>query len=406
LVLPQTRTEAILEARVRDVGVSVRWSAEVVGLTQDETGVKVEVRGADGTLEQVAADYLVGCDGGRSTVRKLVGIDFPGTPGTLTAMLADVELADPPERPVYMQRSEFGQFSVLHQDAGPWRVMTVEYDRVTDRSAPMELADMRTSVARLAGTDFGMHSPHWLSRFTDAARQAVDYRRGRVLLAGDAAHIHHPSGGQGLNLGVQDAMNLGWKLALVCQGYAPAELLDTYESERHPVAERVVANTRAQTALSRPDRHTEALRDLFETLIGFEPVNRYLSGMISALDLRYPIGDPLTRHPLVGYRVPDADLKTTTGDTHVFALLRPGRPVLLCLDPGTVGALTEAAGGWADRIEIVPAHAEKDAWAVPVGEVVPAPGALLVRPDGYVAWADTDPASLRTALDTWFGPAR
>jgi 2-polyprenyl-6-methoxyphenol hydroxylase-like FAD-dependent oxidoreductase len=405
LILPQTRTESILEAHLRDVGVSVRWSAEVVGVEQDEHGVTVEVRGADGTIEQVAADYLVGCDGGRSAVRKLLGIDFPGTPGTLTAMLGDLELADPPEHVIYMQRSEYGQFSVLHQDTGAWRVMTVEYDRVTDRNAPMSLDDLRTALVRMAGTDFGMNDPHWLSRFTDSARQAADYRRGRVLLAGDAAHIHHPSGGQGLNLGVQDAVILGWKLALVCRGQAPDELLDSYMAERHPVAERVVENTRAQTALSRPDRHTEALREVFTHLIGFTEVNQYLSGMISALDLRYPIGDPATRHPLVGHRVPDADLKTTAGDTRVFTLLHKGRGVLLCLDPDATTALAEAAGGWLDRADVVSARTDPDAWSIPIGGVVPAPAAVLVRPDGYVAWTGTDPASLRAALGTWFGPA-
>ncbi|WP_433236406.1 FAD-dependent monooxygenase [Streptosporangium sp. CA-135522] len=405
LAILQVTIERLLEERAAELGVRVRWSSEVVGVAQDDAGVDVEVRGAEGS-GRLRADYLVGCDGGRSAVRKLTGIDFPGTPATMTAMLGDVELAEPPAEQVFQERREHGSFSVLVFEPGWYRVMTNEFDRVADRDAPATFEDLREALVRIAGTDYGMHSPRWISRFSDAARQAANYRRGRVLLAGDAAHVHFPAGGQGLNTGVQDAVNLGWKLASVLHGQAPQDLLDTYHTERHPVAARVLQNTRAQTVLGQPGEHVTALREVFGGLIELDEVNRRLGGMIAALDIRYPMGDG---HPLLGRRVPDLDLKTSAGDARLFSLLHAARPVLLDLggDPG----LPEAIRGWADRVDLVEARCHDNRWAIPVIGEVPAPAALLIRPDGHVAWtapagAGADAVSLRTALTTWFGPAR
>jgi 3-(3-hydroxy-phenyl)propionate hydroxylase len=249
-----------------------------------------------------------------------------------------------------------------------------------------------------------MRNPRWVSRFSDAARQAAHYRQGRVLLAGDAAHIHFPAGGQGLNMGVQDAVNLGWKLASVVRGQAPESLLDTYHAERHPVGERVLHNTRAQSALVRPGPQTDALRDVFSSLMVFDDVNRYLRHMLTALDIRYPIdGD----HPLVGRRVPDADLGACDGVTRVHELLHTARPVLLDLTGSA--DVAAAAKGWSDRVDLVEARSEDGHWPVPALGDIPAPAALLIRPDGHVAWAATaeavDTTALEAALATWFGPA-
>ncbi|MFD0889765.1 FAD-dependent monooxygenase, partial [Streptosporangium algeriense] len=324
LMILQTTVERLLEERAARLGVRVRWSSGVTGLRQDETGVEVEAEGG----RRLRASYLVGCDGGRSTVRKLAGIGFPGTPATMTALLGDVSLADPPAEWIFQERREHGSFTVLPLGQEWYRVMTNEYDRVADRDTPVTFEELRETMTRIAGTDYGMHDPRWISRFGDAARQAEHYRSGRVLLAGDAAHIHFPSGGQGLNMGVQDAFNLGWKLALVVNGTAPEELLDSYHAERHPVAEEVLRNTRAQTILGRPGEQMTALRETFGRLIGVEQVNRLLSSMITALDIRYPLGEG---HPLLGRRVPDLDLLTPDGPVRLYGLLHAARPVLLDL---------------------------------------------------------------------------
>ncbi|MCQ9131844.1 FAD-dependent monooxygenase [Streptomyces hilarionis] len=405
LVLQQSRIERLLEEWATELGLRVRWSSEVTGIRQHATGVEVEVGGPDGSRSTLHAHYLVGCDGGRSAVRKLAGIGFPGTPASVTALLGDVELTDPPAESLFMQRRPGGDFSVFAFEPGWHRVITTQYDRVADQGDPVTFEELRESLLRIAGTDFGMHSPRWVSRFGDAARQAERYRQGRVLLAGDAAHIHFPAGGQGLNLGVQDAVNLGWKLASVVHGRAPETLLDSYHAERYPVAERVLHNTRAQTALSRPGPQTDALRDVLRSLIAHDDVNRHLGGMITALDLRYRMGDD---HPLTGRRVPDVDLKTDDGRRRVFELLRTARPVLLDLRGDTDLAAT--AESWADRVDLVEARSAADHWPVwPAAEIL-APAALLIRPDGHAAWtapagAAPDLAALRTALTTWFGPA-
>ncbi|MEY9487250.1 2-polyprenyl-6-methoxyphenol hydroxylase-like FAD-dependent oxidoreductase [Streptomyces calvus] len=402
LMLLQSRIERLLEEWAEELGVRVRRSSEVTGIRQDDTGVEAELGAGGATLR---ARYLVGCDGGRSAVRKLAGIGFPGTAATVTALLGDVELAEPPAKSLFMQRRPAGDFSVIAFEPGWYRVITTEHGRVAGAGEQVTFDELRASLLGIAGTDFGMRNPRWVSRFGDAARQAERYREGRVLLAGDAAHIHFPAGGQGLNLGVQDAVNLGWKLAFVVHGHAPDTLLDSYHAERHPVAERVLHNTRAQAALSRPGPQTDALREVLRPLIRYDDVNRHLGGMITALDVRYDMGDG---HPLTGRRVPDADLETADGRTRVHALLHAARPVLLDLGGG--GEPGAVAEGWTDRVDVVRARPVADHWPVWPDDEVPAPAALLVRPDGHVAWAAStgtapDPAALRTALTTWFGPA-
>ncbi|MFD4477944.1 FAD-dependent monooxygenase [Streptomyces sp. NPDC058471] len=403
LMILQSAIERLLEEWADELGVRVRWSSEVSDISQDGAGVTVGLRTERSAPATLRARYLVGCDGGRSAVRKLAGIGFPGTPATMTAMIGDVELPELSEEYIWWRRRPTGDYSAIAFEPGWHRLITFEYDRVADRGAPVTSEQLRESLIRLAGTDYGMRNPRGVSRFSDAARQADRYREGRVLLAGDAAHIHFPAGGQGLNMGVQDAVNLGWKLASVVRGRAPESLLDSYHAERHPVAERVLHNTRAQSALARPGPQADALRDVFTSLIVFDDVNAYLRGMLTALDIRYPSdGD----HPVAGRRVPDADLKTSDGISHVYALLHTGRPVLLDLCGSA--EVASVAEDWSDRVDFVEARSEDDHWYVPAAGEVPAPAALLVRPDGHVAWAATGgtpaTAALRTALTTWFGP--
>ncbi|MFE3093566.1 FAD-dependent monooxygenase [Streptomyces sp. NPDC059248] len=408
LMILQPAVERLLAEWAVELGVRIHRSAEVTGVRRDGDGVTVEL-GTAGTAPAVLrARYLVGCDGGRSTVRKLAGIDFPGTPATMTALIGDVELPDLPEEYIWGRRVAAGNFSAIAFEPGWHRVITSEYDRVADGPGPVTFEQLRQSLIRLAGTDYGMRAPRWISRFNDAARQAARYRAGRVLLAGDAAHTHFPAGGQGLNLGVQDAVNLGWKLGAVVRGRAPETLLDSYHTERHPVAEAVLHNTRAQSALGRPGPQTEALRDVFASMMVFDDVNGYLRTMLTALDIRYPVGGG---HVLAGRRVPDAGLKTPDGTARVYELLAGARGVLLDLRGGAGAAA--AVRGWADRIDPVEARAADGDWSVPGVGAVPAPAALLIRPDGHIAWAcdgdgDGDgiggPALL-AALTTWFGPA-
>jgi 3-(3-hydroxy-phenyl)propionate hydroxylase len=405
LMILQYTIERLLEEWAAELGVRVRWSSGVNGISQDDSGVTVELGSAGTAPATLRARYLVGCDGGRSTVRKLAGIDFPGTPATMTSLIGDVELPDLREDYIWGRRCPGGDYSVIAFEPGWYRVITTEHGRVPDRDEPTTFEQLRDSLIRIAGTDYGMNSPRWVSRFSDAARQAARYREGRVLLAGDAAHIHFPAGGQGLNMGVQDAVNLGWKLASVVRGQAPESLLDTYHAERHPVGERVLHNTRAQAALARPGAHTDALRDVFSALIVFDDVNQYLRGMLTALDIRYPADSD---HLLAGRRVPDADLKTTDGATRVHELLHAARPVLLDLRGSA--EVAAAAQGWTDRVDLLEARSEDDHWPVPAVGAVPAPAALLIRPDGHVAWAAAaggtpDTSALRTALATWCGPA-
>lgn len=396
LAVLQSVIERELDTHATELGAATQWDSPVAGFRQDDTGVEVEIGGSN--PRRIRTKYLVGCDGGRSTVRKLAGIAFTGTDATVTGMIADVELADAPARPFFAHRSGAGDFSAVQFEPGWYRLVVQRHDVVLGRGTELTFEAFRENFIELAGTDFGMHSPRWVTHYGDAARQAERYRLGRVFLAGDAAHIHYPAGGQGQNLGIQDAVNLGWKLAAVLHAGASDELLDTYEAERHPTAARVLHNTRAQTALMRPGAHTDALRDIISDLINMDAVRQRLGLMITALDIRYATK---CDHAVAGRRVPDADLTTAEGDTRVSRLLHGGRPVLLLLNGTGIPAVSE----WDGRIDIVRAHTHDDHWAVPGIGHIPTPSAVLVRPDGYAGWVADEPTAsgLTEALTTWVG---
>jgi 2-polyprenyl-6-methoxyphenol hydroxylase-like FAD-dependent oxidoreductase len=389
LALWQRDFEHILAGWAEELGVPILRGRDVVGFAQDETGVDVEL--SDGT--SLRAGYLVGCDGGRSLIRKAAGIEFAGWDPTTSHLIAEVETD---QEPVLGLRPEGGGIGPVNGDGngGLYRVVLLE-QQIEHTDEPT-IHDLSEALVAAYGTDFGVHSPRWISRFTDRCRQAASYREGRVLLAGDAAHVHGPQGGQGLNTGVQDAVNLGWKLAQVVNRTSPESLLDTYHAERHPVGARVLHNTMGQVALSRIDERSKALRDTTLEFLSMDEPRRHIVGMISGLDIRYDLGEG---HPLLGRRMPDLDLHTVGGPTRVFALLHDARPVLL--DLGEVGAFD--IDPWADRVRLV--HASHDGvWELPVIGEVPAPAAVLIRPDGYVAWAgDLQDRELTRALDTWFG---
>lgn len=391
LALWQVHIERILAGWVDELKVPVYRGRAVTGVAQDETGVDVAL--SDGQF--LRAEYVVGCDGGRSSVRKSAGIDFPGWDPTMSYLLAEVDMdLDGGEAPPWgIRHDALGVHSLsLLEDGGPMRVMVTER-QVTPGGEPT-LPDLSEALVAVYGTDYGIHSPAWISRFTDAARQAAVYRDGRVLLAGDAAHVHHPIGGQGLNTGVQDAVNLGWKLAQVAKGTAPDSLLDTYQAERHPVGARVLRNALAQMALLRPDDRAKALREVTSDLLAMGEPRRRFGAMMSGLDIRYDLGEG---HPLLGRRMPDLDLITADGPVRAFALLHDARPVLLNL--GAPGALD--ISGWADRVKLIDAKCV-GAWELPAVGAVAAPDAVLIRPDGYVAWVGERP--LADALTSWFGP--
>ncbi len=399
LAVLQSRIEVELDSAATASGASTQWNSPVTGWRDDETGVLIDIGGS--RPRQIRARYLVGCDGGRSTVRKLAGIGFDGTDATVTGMLADVELADPPTGSFFGTRGSTGDFSAIQFEPGWYRLMAQCHDRVLPRGTELTFEQFRSAFTELAGTDFGMHSPRWVTHYSDAARQAERYRAGRVLLAGDAAHTHFPAGGQGQNLGLQDAVNLGWKLAAVLRGDAAETLLDTYESERHPVAARVLQNTRAQTALQRPGAHTDALRDTMSELIGTDAVRHRLGLMITALDIRY---DSAGDDSLTGRRIPDADLVTAAGPVRMYELLRSARPVLLVRNGADIPDIT----GWKDRVEVVCADDPAAEWTVPGVGAVAAPARSLIRPDGYIAWTASDSGTdgLTAALTSWVGAGR
>ena len=390
LGLWQNHIERIMAGWVGELGVAIRYENEVTGFAQDDDGVDVEL--ADG--RSLRAGYLVGCDGGRSAIRKAAGTAFPGWEATASTLIAEVEMAEEPEYGI--RHSPFG-ISGLNRmsDDGPVRLVVSEGElRAGDEPT---LEELRAALVAVYGTDFGLHGPTWISRFTNATRQAAAYREGRVLLAGDAAHVHSPAGGQGLQNGMQDAVNLGWKLAQVVKGTSPGELLDTYQAERHPVTARSLRLTMAQTVLQRPGPRVEALRETIGELMAIGEPRRHLAAQLAMLDIRYDLGEG---HPLLGRRMPDLELLTGEGPLRVYTLLHGARPALLNIgEPG--GA---EATAWADRVQLVDATYE-GAWELPVLGEVPAPTAVLIRPDGHVAWVGepADP-SLREALSTWFGP--
>ena len=401
LALWQMHIERILARWVSELGVMVYRGRDVVGLTQDITGVDVALSDGDA----LRAQYLVGCDGGRSTVRKSAGIEFPGWDPTMSAILAAVEVTEMP--PMGIHRTAAGTHSfgreqfeikdgaIIYKDVGPVRLMVPEAN-VGSATEPT-LRDVSEILIAICGTDYGVHSPTWISRFTDTSRQAATYRKGRVLLAGDAAHVHSPIGGQGLNTGVQDATNLGWKLAAVVRGTSPDSLLDTYHAERHPVGARLLRSTMAQVAFHREDERTVAAREIVGDLLKMDEPRKRMAGMLSGLDLRYDFGDG---HPLLGRRMPDLDVVTERGPMRVFGLLHQARPVLLNF--GERGGIDITP--WADRVQSVDASYDGP-WELPSIGAVTAPSAVLVRPDGYVAWVgDGTESGLVDALKRWFGP--
>ncbi|MEU1412176.1 rifampin monooxygenase [Streptomyces sp. NPDC005731] len=378
LGIPQTVTDRLLAEHATELGAEIRRGCALVGLSQDEDGVTVEL--ADGT--RLHSPYLVGCDGGRSTVRKLLGVGFPGEPSRVETLLGEVELTAPPEElaavMAEVRKTQF-RFGFMPLEDGVFRFVVPAEGVAEDRSVPPTLEEVRQQLRLVAGTDFGVHSPRWLSRFGDGTRLAERYRVGRVLLAGDAAHVHPPTGGQGLNLGIQDAFNLGWKLAAEVDGWAPRGLLDTYETERRPVAADVLDNTRAQMELMSLEPGARAVRRLVTELMAFEEVNRYLTEKIIAIGIRYDVGEG---HELLGRRLRDMGLK----QGRLYERMRAGRGLLL----DQTGRLSVA--GWEDRVDhVVDAAEELD---------VPA---VLLRPDGHVVWAGDDPEELYGRLPKWFG---
>jgi 2-polyprenyl-6-methoxyphenol hydroxylase-like FAD-dependent oxidoreductase len=402
LGLWQNHIERILAGWVDELPVTIHRGREVTGFAQDDTGVDVEL--SDG--QSLRADYLVGCDGGRSLVRKAAGIEFPGWDPTTSALIAEVDMAQEPDLGIRHDavgthgigrvEYEIRDGEIVFADSGPVRVMLTE--RHVGSTTEPTLRDLSEGLIAVYGTDYGVHSPTSISRFTDTTRQAATYRDGRVLLAGDAAHVHAPDGGQGLNTGVQDAVNLGWKLAQVVSRASPEGLLDTYHAERHPVAARVLRTTMAQVALRRPDERTEALRDTVAELLRADEPRMRFAAMMSGLDIHYDLGEG---HPLLGRRMPDLDLVTAAGPLRVFTLLHDARPVLLNLgEPGGVDIAPRA-----DRVRLIDAT-YGGGWELPALGAVTAPTAALVRPDGYVAWVgDGSELGLADALTTWFGPA-
>jgi 3-(3-hydroxy-phenyl)propionate hydroxylase len=385
LALPQEKIERTLAAWVDELGVTTYRGAVVERFVQDDDGVDVVL--ADG--RSLRAAYLVGCDGGRSVIRKQAGIEFAGWDASTSWLIADAAMREPPvpgARP-----TDKGINGIAKLDGERVKIVLVEA-QVGGADEPT-LDELRDALVAVWGTDFDVHDVTFLSRFTDAARQAAAYRSGRVLLAGDAAHVHSPAGGQGLNTGVQDAVNLGWKLAQVVRGTSPDDLLDTYHAERHPIGARVLELTMAQTALMRGDDRTKTLhRHMSQLLAMDEPRKRY-AGMMSGLDIHYDLGEG---HPLLGRRMPDLEVTTATGAVRVFTLLHDARPVLLDLGAGL------DIGPWAERVQHVRATYD-GAWALPVIGAIDAPTAVLVRPDGHVAHVGAD--GMRDALARWFGPA-
>ena len=401
LALWQNHIERLLAEWVSEWAVPIYRGCEVTSFTQDDSCVEVTVSGG----QSLRAEYLVGCDGGRSVVRKATGIEFSGWAATTSSLIAQVEMT---ERPTLGIRRDplgvhaFGRMEyeirdgkVIYKDKGPVLVMVSE--RHIGHTEPPTQRDLSEALIAVYGTDYGIHNPTWISRFTDMTRQAESYRKGRVLLAGDAAHVHSPVGGQGLNIGVQDAVNLGWKLAQVVKKRSPDRLLDTYDAERHPVAARVLRSTMAQVALLRTDARTDALREITSEFLGMDGPRRRLAAEMSGLSVHYDLGEG---HPLLGRRMPDLDLDTANGARRVFTLLHQARPVLLNLgEPGRIDITP-----WADRVQSIDAKCDGP-WELPAIGPVAAPAAVVVRPDGYVAWVGDDTQlGLADALTTWFGP--
>jgi len=392
LALRQNHIERLLAGWVDELGVPIYHARDVTGFTQDDAGVDVAM--SDG--QRVRAEYLVGCDGGRSTIRKAAGIEFPGWDPTMSWLIAEAAMSEEPEWGFRHDARGIHAIGKL-EDGGPIRAGVVLTEAHLRTGSEPTLHDVSEALIAIYGTDYGIHNPTWVSRFTDMTRQAATYREKRVLLAGDAAHVHPPVGGQGLNIGVQDGMNLGWKLAQVVKRISPDSLLDTYHAERHPVAARVLRNTMAQIALRRPDDRTKALDGYVSEFLGMDEPRRRLAAEMSGLDVHYELGEG---HPLLGRRMPDLDLTTASGPRRAFTLLHEAKPVLLNF--GVPGSLDITP--WADRVQVIDAQ-YAGPWELPVIGTVAAPTAVLIRPDGYVAWVgDSTQLGLADALAAWFGP--
>ena len=385
----QNQIERIMAAWIAELPVRIHYGREVTGFAQDDNGVDVDL--SDG--ESLRARYLVGCDGGRSLIRKAAGIEFPGWDATKSNLIAEVEVTEEPPRGI---RHDAIGVHGLHTMEDGRTVRVIVTEQQLGPSSEPTLRDLKRALITVYGTDFGIHSPTWISRFTDMTRQAVAYRAGRVLLAGDAAHVHYPAGGQGLSLGVQDAVNLGWKLAQVVKGTSPESLLDTYHAERHPVGARALQHTMAQGALQRRDERNKPLVDVVSELVAMDEPRKRIAGLISGLDIHYDLGEG---HPLLGRRMPDLDLMTAEGPLRVYGLLHDAKPVLLNLgEPGGLNLTPRA-----DRVQLIDAD-YAGVWELPVLGAVPAPTAVLIRPDGYVAWVgEGTQLGLPEALTTWFG---
>ncbi|MEU1689497.1 FAD-dependent monooxygenase [Micromonospora sp. NPDC005707] len=404
-VISQTNLVRVLAERAAKQGAEIRWEREVVDLAQDAAGVRVTVRAPDGGQDVLAGRYLVGCDGPDSSVRRLAGIDFPGQDLPFLGIVGDLEVGEDHPLLAYLGAGEFpgGLLTVGPLEPGVVRIATAEFDlRPPDRTAPVTVDELRDSIRRLDGAELGDATPRWLGRWDAATRQADRYREGNVLLAGDAAHVHFPLGGQSMSTGIEDAVNLGWKLAATIRGHAPTGLLDTYEAERYPVGARAGRTTLAQMVLLHPLGHVAPLRELLTEMVELDQVNEFLVKLAYALDVDYQIPAEEVAgetHPLLGRRLPDVPLRTAAGETSLAELLHPGRGILLDL-----GGEAEpvALPGWADRVDVVAAAGSEEIDA----------GLVLLRPDGRVAWAQpagadrTEPTEgLRRALATWFGPA-
>lgn len=389
IALWQKHIERILAEWVAELGVPTYRGREVTGFVQGDRGVAVQL--SDG--QTLRAQYLVGCDGGRSVVRKQAGIGFPGWDPTVSYLIAEIETTEDP--PKGIRRSDKGMSAIGKLEDGHGVRVVVTEGHIVQGDQPT-LSDVREALIGAFGTDYGLRSAHYISRFSDMARQAAAYWDRRVLLAGDAAHVHSPVGGQGLNLGVQDAVNLGWKLAQVVHGTAPESLLSTYHSERHPVGARVLRNTKALTALEHGGEGSDALRDMLGELLQNDAARKQYVAMISSLDIHYDVGEG---HALLGRRMPDLEVLTAAGPQRVFGLLHEARPVLLNLGAPRAFDIT----AWAQRVRLVDAR-YTGAWELPVLGAVPAPSAVLMRPDGHVAWVgDSKAQGLHDALTTWFG---
>ncbi|MCQ4633565.1 FAD-dependent monooxygenase [Shinella sp. CPCC 100929] len=389
LALWQAKIERGLADWASELAVEAYRGCDVTGFVQNDTCVDVALN--DGRT--LRSKYLVGCDGGRSLVRKTAGIDFPGWDPAISYLIFEADMADDPA--LGMRYGERGVYALGRLEDGK-RVRGVVTEQRLERGDKPTIDALRGALIAAYGSDFGVHDITWLSRFTDAARQAAAYREGRVLLAGDAAHVHSPVGGQGLNIGLQDAVNLGWKLAQVVKDISSESLLDTYHAERHPVGAALLKQTLALTALNRGDERTNALREMMAQVMQMDAPRLWYSAMMSDLDIRYDLGKG---HPLLGRRMPDLDILTADGPTRVFTLLHDARPVLLNLgEPNTLGI-----AGWTDRVKLIDAKFE-GVCDLPVIGVVQTPTAVLIRPDGHVAWVgDGSITGLDDALRTWFG---